>query len=197
MPSVSEVSICNQAIGWVGGNRITSFTDGSIEANLCIDNYEGIKKAVLEASDWTFATNRLIPSPEVSPPEFGYSYSFLMPANCIRVLSVSDNPDWNKEGNIEWQYEDRKILCDYQIIYVKYIKNVDDTSKFSPLFVQALAARISADFAIPLAQSRTLQADQWRLYERKINEANNKDGLQGKHKNKKIKSSWLSGARLK
>ena len=113
------------------------------------------------------------------------------------MSSVSDSPDWKYENNIEWQYENRKVLCDHNIIYIKYIRNLDDPEKFSPLFIQALTQRIASELSIPIASSRTLRNDHWSLYLDKISEADNKDGLQGKHTNKKIKSGWLSRARLR
>lgn len=189
----SEVSICNQGISWVGGNRITAFDNGTTEANLCIDNYEELKKAVLESADWSFAMGKSVPAPEAVGPAFGFTYSFVLPPTVLRVISVSDNPDY--ENNIDWQKEGNTVECDSKIIYVKFIQNIDDTTKFSPTFRQCLSARIAAEFAIPLAKSRQLQKDMWGLYEAKKSEATNNDGLQGR--SKKIKSSWLGNARQK
>jgi hypothetical protein len=59
------------------------------------------------------------------------------------------------------------------------LKQVTDTAKFSPLFVQALAARIAADAAIPMTENRQLQVDMWGLYGDKLREAAARDGQQG------------------
>lgn len=190
MPA-SEVSICNQAIGWVGGDRIISFSDGTAEANLCADNYDSIRKAVLEAAEWHFATARVVPAKSSIAPAYGYASAFPIPTDNIRILTVSSTVD--DENDVDWVIEGDSILCDYDVIYVRYIKNIDDPAKFSASFVQALASRLGAEFAIPIAKSRSLQADMWKLYERKVGEASNLSGMQGKSKG--IKSSWLKKAR--
>ena len=55
----SEVSICNQAISWLGGKSIISLDDGTTEANLCKANYDHLRDVVLEAKAWTFAIKRV------------------------------------------------------------------------------------------------------------------------------------------
>jgi hypothetical protein len=59
------------------------------------------------------------------------------------------------------------------------LTRISDTSSFSSLFVQALAARIAADAAIPLTENRQLQVDMWGLYNDKLTEAAARDGQQG------------------
>ena len=58
MGYTSEVGICNQSLSWLGGNRITSLDDDTVEANLCIDNYEHSRDTVLDMRHWTFAGAR-------------------------------------------------------------------------------------------------------------------------------------------
>ena len=56
----SEIQICNLAISWLGGQRITSFGDETAEAILCYANYELARDAVLERIEWSFAIKRVI-----------------------------------------------------------------------------------------------------------------------------------------
>ena len=178
---MSEVSICNQALGWLGANLITSFDDpDSTEAALCKANYAAIRDAVLEAVDWSFARTRVVlSSPEVQEPAFGFAFSHVVPVDCLRVINADDT---DRGGdNLEWEYEDRRILCDSQIVYVKYTRIIDATARFSALFTQALANRLAADFAIPLAESAGLQQQHWAIYTAKMDEAATIDGLQGRY----------------
>lgn len=168
-----------------------SLDDGTTEANLCKQNYDPIKKAVLEDAQWSFATKRVTLAPAATPPAFGFNVRFLLPSDVLRVISVSDSPDDRSE--VIWEKEGRYILCESNAVYVKYISNVDDPSVFSPMFIQCLAARLAADMAIPLTKSRTLQQDMFQLYDMKLKQALVSDSMQGK--SKRIVSSWLKRAR--
>ena len=180
MPT-SQVSICNLALSWLGAKLITSLQDDSTEAKLCSANYDNSRNATLEARDWTFAADRAIPALLVDEPAFEYSSQFQLPTNplCLRVTKVCrDNQfrfsleDWVKEGD--------RILCNESKIYIKFVKELTDPTKFSPGFIQSFAARLSADICIPITNDAELFTTYWQLYLNKIGEAGTLDGLQGK-----------------
>lgn len=181
----TEVSICNQALGFLGGNRIISLDDGTTEANLCKDLYADLRDAVLEERDWSFATVwKSLPSLATTPTgEFAYAYE--LPSEVLRVAEVEDNT--------LWRVEDRKIVTDEAAVKARCIVRVTDPSKFSPGFVQALAARLAADLALPITNSRSMMETMFQLYERKVGRAINSDNRQGKAR--RIRSTWLLKAR--
>ncbi len=78
-----------------------------------------------------------------------------------------------------WRFEDNSVLSRYSTIYMWGIKRAVDTGAWPPLFVQAVAARLAADAAIPLTENRQLQVDLWQLYGDKLGEAAARDGQQG------------------
>ena len=90
--------------------------------------------------------------------------------------------------------EGNAILINESVCRVKLIRQVIDTTKFSPLFIQALAARLAADLAIPLTQNTTLESAKYQLYLAKLTQAAARDGQQGK--SQRIRSRWLERARL-
>lgn len=177
----NEVGICNQALGWLGANSITSFDDNSTEAHLCSENYAAIRDAVEEEGYWSFTIQRFSPAFELESPQWGYAYQFLVPTKVLRVVEVHDNSMTPNGGsNFDWRLESGRILCDSNIIFVKAIFQVTDPRSFSPTFVQCLAARLAADLAIPLTKSRSLQSDMFGLYQSKLSTALALDGSQGK-----------------
>ena len=201
----SEVAICNQALGWLGGTLITSLTDDSDEAKLCNANYASLRDAVLEEREWTFAVERITPARLAAAPEYGFAYQFEIPPSVIRVLQVSQkgatanltaeaySTGLGTYDAIEWVREGSTIRCDAEEIYARVIQQVTDTTKFSPAFDQALAARIAMDLAIPLTESRTLQRDMAAMYGEKINLAAASDGMQGR--SQKTRSTSLISVR--
>ena len=75
------------------------------------------------------------------------------------------------------------------------IQRVVDTAAFSPMFSQALAARLAADAAISITNNRALQSDMWNLYGVKLAQAAARDGGQGA--NEIVKSNNYITARAR
>jgi hypothetical protein len=183
---MSEVSICNLALGWLGEKTITSLNDQSRAAQLCAENYPALRDAVIEARYWRFATVRTVLQSQDTPgskteagfPQWGVGYVHAIPTNYLAVFRVYR--DMFGEAMSNWTREGSYIISDDSTIFVSGVVSVSDTGKFSNLFEQALAARLAADLAIPLTQNRQLQADMWTLYNDKMSEATVRDGQQGR-----------------
>lgn len=176
----SETEICRIALGWVGGESITTIDEDSTGARLCRDLYYDCRDAVLESRNWTFAMKRAVLAPNSEPPAFGFSQRFLIPSDCLRIVRVGYNPDL--KDRIDWEKEDNYILCDYDTLYIRYVSRTEDVVGYSSKFVLALASRLAADMAIPIAGSRKLQENMQAQYVQKIEEAGAFDGMQSTNK---------------
>ncbi len=177
----SEVSICNQALSWLGANLITSLDDDSIEASLCKTNYAALRDAVMEDVPWTFATLRAMLTPETETPAYGYAQQFLIPSRFLRILEVRTNANQANGATVfDFRVEGDKILCNAKVIYVKVIQQITAPEKFSSSFVQALAARIATDIALPVTNSVDMMKTMFSLYQQKLSDAATLDGMQGK-----------------
>jgi len=202
--AVSPVEICNLALSWLGGDLIISLTDPSTEAKLCNAVYASLRDAVLEEREWTFAVRRIQPAALVAQPVYGYDKAFQIPVEVIRILQVSragevvdggvidgsfrsatrGGTGMGRESRIEWAREEDMILCNRaDAVFIRAIVQITDTTKFSPAFDQALAARIAMDLAQPLTNSRQVQKDMAGFYADKIKLAAASDGLQGRSHN--------------
>ena len=193
-PMVSETSICNQALQWLGQDPITSLNDNNTTAEWMRNNYPFLRDAVLEERMWTFATVR-IKSETADMDAWGVQYSHAIPANWISVFRCYENVNAYGGGTIDktFRVEGQNVLSSCSTVYLWGIQHVEDTGQFSPLFVQALAARLAADAAIPFTENRELQRDMWGLYGDKLREAAARDGQQGG--NDTITQHRLTGAR--
>ena len=177
----SEISICNQAISWLGGNLIISLADGTTEANLCAANYEHLRDAVMEEGKWTFATRRIQLVETAENPTFGYENSYQIPPDVLSIIFATQYQDnKNDTGELDWRREEDQILCDADQIFVKCIIRITDPSKFSSMFNQALAARIAADIATALTESTVKEQSMWDKYFALVGAGLASDGLQGK-----------------
>jgi len=186
---ISETSICNQALSYLGTKRITSIDEASRTAEHCRDHYPFVRDAVIEDRYWSFARARDI-STVNNKDAFSNLFAHPMPQEWLQVFYVHADAC---ETPVHWEREGRFILCDASTVYMKGVRRVVDTGFFSNMFVQTLATRLAADLAIPITENRNLQADYWNLYGVKLSQAAARDGMQGK--NVKLKSSSLIDAR--
>lgn len=191
---VSEVSICNQALSWLGQNPISSLDDQSKSAELCKINYPMLRDAVTEERLWTHATVRAVSEVE-DMDEWGQMFRHVQPIDWLQTMRVYRHVSQrNKITAKGWVKEGKYILSYEKKVYLYGVRRVVSPDEFTQLFVQALAARIAADLAIPLTENRQLQLDMWNLYERKLSDAASRDGAQGS--NELIKSDTLINDRV-
>jgi len=140
---------------------------------------------VLEARNWTFAIGRYdLPKAQTGPVN-GPANAFPIPPDVLRVVEVV--------GNYEWRVEGDGIVTNEDAVSIKAVVRVTDPNRFSALFVQALAARLAADLAIAMTQSRELQKQHYLIYEAKLDEATANDGMQGT--SRRVTSNWLQASR--
>jgi hypothetical protein len=179
----SEVTICNQALSWLGQTPITSLEDPSTTAQLCKANYSELRQAVLEDSRWHFARMTFIlDTPELIPPTEWTDYAFKFPLPPVGMLIVRDVYE-NRQGDVEaqWTVQGEYIYANRNPIYVVATADIEGANAMTASFRQALAARIAMDLAVPITQSRTMQEDMATMYGVKLSEAVAIDSQQGEN----------------
>ena len=173
---LSEVDICNLALAQLGGKfSITSLDDETVGAQLCKANYAPLRDAVLEEMDWSFAIKEHALAADPVKSLIGSYTRYKIPADTLRVLAVYDG--WGKVE--DWHMEARFILAQTDGLIIKSLDSTNDTSLFSQAFTQALAARLSAELAMPLTNAVAVSTAQWQLYAQKVSLARTNDSLQG------------------
>jgi hypothetical protein len=195
-PMLSEVSICNQALGYLGANPITSFADQSTTAELCRNNYPYIRDAVLEECMWSFATVRAT-STTADRDDWGQAYKHAVPLDWLKVLrcytNVSSNDPSEWIQSCGWRREGRFILAEDDNLYMLGVKRVTDTGMFNSMFVQALATRLAAEMAVPITENLKMYETYWILYNKKIMDAESRDGAEAR--SERIRARTLVRAR--
>ena len=156
----TKVNICNSALAKVGATRISSLDDDKKQARLCKELYTIITQQMIESHPWNFAISRVEVAAVVAAPAFGFSYQFQVPSDCLRILNLQDDfsDDTVSQGSFyNWKREGDKILTNDSTCKIKFIKDVSERPDlFSSNFSEALAYRLAADLAYPLAQSNQL-----------------------------------------
>lgn len=188
--TVTTTQIANQALGILGpgsGYLTDLATDTTTAGQALNRTYELVRDEVLEAHPWNFAVTRAELAADVTTPEWGFDYQYTLPANCLRFLSMYGE-------KVEYQIEGDKLLCDESgPLNIRYIKRETDTSKYSPTFVSALAARWAFQIAGTI-ESRLTPAQIWEIYERMMGTARRADA-QSNPSEEMPDGDWLNARR--
>ena len=168
----SETAVCNSSLALIGVDPISAMSEDSKEARLCREFYYKTRDLLLRNFSWNFSIYRATLAPLDATPEFKWAYQYQLPSDCLRVLRVNDSED------PQFAIESDKLLLNYEVANVAYIKKVTDVSKFDPAFVEALIDRIASKLAYPLVQSRTLSRELYDLADREIREARAQDAME-------------------
>jgi len=105
------------------------------------------------------------------PPAWGFGNTFLLPSDFLRTHQLDDD--------IEYQLEGEGILADGESINMRYIAKITDPTKWSPLFVTAFIAHLTALVAEPIT-GQLAKADHWmKVFQLRLAEAQGYDALEG------------------
>ena len=173
---MTQIEVCNLALGWIGSELITSINDAATPAHLLKANWGPTRDVVLESREWSFAVKRTVLAADSIAPAFGWERRFPIPSNVLRVLRCVDAYG----EQVDWQREGAFIVSDEATIFMVALVRVETTADLPASFAHALAARLAADLAVPVAQSETLQMNMWKLYGAKLKEAATLDSMQGR-----------------
>jgi hypothetical protein len=168
VPSV--IDVCNKALDKVGQNPITSLTDGTKAANLCLRNWPLIRDQVLRDHPWNFAVKRAVLAASGTAPVWGFTAKFPFPSDLLRLIEVRDL------STGEYQIEDRDIHADGTVLYIRYISQVTDPNTFDALFVDTVATRLAAELCEALTQSTSKKKALFDEYDDSLTRAKRADG---------------------
>lgn len=153
----SEVEICNLALARLGDDAtVSSLTppEGSAQAGYCARFYPMARDSLLEMHPWKFATRRAHLSPS-SAPAWDWQFAYAQPSNTLRILAVLNPNAATEDESQPYESEidaagNQIILTDLEKASIRYITRVTDTTKFSPLFTDALSWLLASNLAGPL-----------------------------------------------
>lgn len=164
MASVPQ--ICNMALSHIGGRAtVASITppDGSVEAGLCATFYDTARAEMIEPGSWRFTLARATLALLATNPSAVWTFAYAMPSNCMapkRVLRAgtgmtvfnqdtaaytlndADSADFEVEGDVLYSNEPDAVLV--------YVRDVTDTTKFTPTFTSALSYLLASYLAGPI-----------------------------------------------
>lgn len=157
----STVHLFNLAISKIGGEQlntnISPLEQGTL-GELCENLFPQVLDDLLACAPWSFAKERTFPP--MNPLEYqginhNYHFSFQLPSDCIRLISV-DGYEFHEPHYI---IEGQSIRTNWPKIKITYIKRITDPRLWPPHFSTALAWQLAAELST--ANNNDLQKKQF------------------------------------
>jgi hypothetical protein len=146
---MSQIDLCSRALLKIGASSISSFEDGTLEAEVAAALYPTVRDALLASHPWNFAMAYASLAPLAETPVAEFTTAFLLPSDCLRVISAGSG---SRARGLSYRIIGNQLHTDASDIVLCYIGRPTE-SQFPAFFDQALIAHLAAEFCIPLTDS--------------------------------------------
>ena len=173
MSMATGVSICSNALLMLGAQTINDFADqlNLDRAKLCANLYPTVRDDMLRSHPWNCAIKRAVLAPDAVAPAFGYTHSFELPADFMRVLEVGTNG-----SQIDYLVEGRTIQADTTVLELRYVFRNEVENTWDAHLVKVVTLAMAAALAYPVTQSSALQQSFEQKLEMTLKRARAVDG---------------------
>ena len=169
----SKVSISNQALIKCGANTITSFTDGTHEANVCSVMYDNVKKGLLYYTFWNFAIEKVLLSKLAeTPADKSYVNAHSLPGDVIRVKGFFDD---SGTYVTDYSLEKNKVYSNTTPLYIEYVQDMAEQD-LAVFFIEALIAKLALEINEAITGVGTLTTRLAEDFSTKLRAARISDG---------------------
>ena len=172
--SNTSINICSQALLKIGASSITSFEDGTAEAEVAGNLYPYIRDALLSSYPWSFALTQTKLARLENTPIADFSYAYLLPSDFLRIVSAGYG---NKGRGTEYKIVKDCIYTNLPQLNLTYLCRPDE-SNFPAYFCEALINKLAYEFCIPLTESTTRAEFLSKIAEDSVNRARSIDAQQ-------------------
>lgn len=157
---MSEVAICNRALGKLGAETIITLDDDNKRARTMKVAFEAVRDAELRRHRYKFSIKRRSLAALAETPAFEYAYQYQLPIDYLRlieggdIVQLVDLTDFRGGGAALYSVEGGKILTNLPPpLKVRYIARITDASLFDACFAESLASRLAYETCELITQS--------------------------------------------
>jgi len=172
--SLTKIGLCSRALLKIGVNAISSFEEGSAEAEIAQNLFPGVCDSLLSSYPWSFATAQVRLARLTATPIADFSYAYQLPNDFLRALSVGTG---GVGRGVTFRIQEKRLHTDMENVTLSYIFR-PEPSEFPPYFTQGLITHLSAEFCLPLTESASRGEAFLRMGEKEIQKARNIDSQQ-------------------
>ena len=161
----SDVDIASQALGLLRANTISSFDEGTNEADIAKLYYADFAQDILTRYQWNFALKKRLFN-QTTQPVNEWRYAHIIPAEALRIWALYQNNTVGarpiNQFSINAPNGQRQIHSNNSTIYGEYTVYTDETNwpgYFTHFAIHAFAALI----ALPVTDDDALAQQMHRL----------------------------------
>ena len=157
----TSLSICSDALLMLGASPISSFTEGTDEANICNSLYPDIKIKTLASYPWSFSFKKVQLARLITTPTTEYQYEYALPSDMIgtpRAVFISSSAGSSTQR--DYRIMGGKLLTNYKEVYVDYQYSVEEY-EMPHYFVQNMKYQLTWHLAMPITD-QIEKTDYWR-----------------------------------
>lgn len=162
--AVTQLGLFNAALIEIGSATISTTTEGE-GGRVLTAVYTNVVNECLASGLWQFAMRSVEVDADVTPPTFGYAYSFAKPSDWVRTAMLSGAERFDPPL-MDFEDETAYWLADIDPIYVKYVSNHADYGLDFDLWPQKFARYVETMLALRICTRITGGASQQERLER-------------------------------
>lgn len=145
----TEISLCSNALLKIGAESITSYQDGTAEAEVASNLYPVIRDGLLSSYPWSFAVGQKNLPRLADFPMVDYTYAYLLPNDFLRAISAGGG---RLGRGIEYRIIENRLHTNAPEVNLTYIFRPHE-SMFPAFFCETLIAKLASEFCLPLTES--------------------------------------------
>jgi hypothetical protein len=156
----AQIEIVNRALFKLGALPLASMGDNNKQARIMSGLWDTVRKSELRRNLWSFAIKRGSLPALAQTPAWGYTTSFQLPADCVRLVQVNDlyispsEVDYRTMDDSPYAIEGNTLLASFPApLKVRYVADITDPGAFDALFVEALSAKLAYEACEGITQA--------------------------------------------
>ena len=216
----------NRAIGLVRGQRTVKETSTTAtqqgldtagfvndrmtaEYQACVRAADSVRDYLLSGCAWVFARRTEIPA-RLSESVPGWRYTYMLPADCLRVIAVigqDRRSSWGGDAtcrNIsdfsenveltEYETAGKELYTNRDVVYVRYTARIEDSSKWDAVFTEAFVIKLAIEVALNVVGDKNIVAILEQRLARLIEDAKMSGAIREETRLPKQRESIRAGA---
>ena len=195
----TKTDIANKALARINVPSVLSIDGDDDQAEEANRAWDMVRNEVLREGIWNFARKRAALARLTETPAFEFSYYYALPADFISLVELNEigvSEGGSEKFEIELASNNALALAsDSETVKVTYVAEVEDTSVYDPLFIEALSIRLAAELSSTLTGSRSQYQDLLREYELAISRAKLADARDARGEGGKMRG-FIEGSEL-
>lgn len=150
----TSVSICSDALILLGAKPISSFNDGTDEANTADRLYPNVRDSALMMQPWSFAYKKLKLARLLTAPVNEWRYKYQMPGDALgNPRAVFNSNSTYARPVKEWEIQGTELMTNEEEVYIDYPYRTPEYAMPS-YFVQFLKYMMAWHLAYPITEQQ-------------------------------------------